>query len=152
MKETLLFFMQGIPEMTGVIALCFAIAKVQIKWIQTLLVGVGAAILSYTIQSLSFFFGFHTFIILFLVMLFVARVGQISIFKSFFVTSIVTIVLGMLEFSINSLYFWLSGDTPHDTVSNETFWAMLGMPQAIIMVFLAIIVSIIIKPDKKGFE
>jgi len=151
-KETLLFFMQGIPEMTGVIALCFAIAKVQIKWIQTLLVGVGAAILSYTIQSLSFFFGFHTFIILFLVMLFVARVGQISIFKSFFVTSIVTIVLGMLEFSINSLYFWLSGDTPHDTVSNETFWAMLGMPQAIIMVFLAIIVSIIIKPDKKGFE
>jgi len=151
-KEALLFFMQGIPEMTGVIALCFAIARVKIKWIQTLLGGVGAAILSYTIQSLSFFFGFHTFLILFLVTLFVAKVGQISIFKSFFVTSIVTIVFGMLEFLINSMYFWLSGDNPHDTVSNETFWAMLGIPQAIIMVFLAIIVSIIIKPDKKGFE
>ena len=149
MKEVLLFLIQGIPEMTGVIALCFAIARVQIKWTQTLLAGVGAVILSYTIQSLSFFFGFHTLLLLFLIMFYVAKTAKISIIKSFFVTSITTLILGLLEFSTNSLYFGISNINPQDITSDNVLWTFLGMPQAIIILLLAFSVSRIFKPVEK---
>lgn len=152
MKEALLFFIQGIPEMTGIIALSFAIARVRINWTQVFLAGAGFAVLSYTIQSLSFFFGFHTFLMMFLTMIFVFRVGQISIFNSFFATSISTICLVLLEFLISTLYFWLSGNNPQEIVSNKIIWTILGMPQAIIIILISIIVATIMKPVKKGSE
>ena len=142
--------MQGIPEMTGAIAFCLALARVPINWVRTVMVGVAISTLSFTIQSLSFFFGFHTFLILFLIMSYVSKEGQISIVKSFLVTSIAALMLGIIEFSTSSIYLRVTGMDSQDIVSNQLLWTMLGMPQAIIITILAIIVSQIYKPVQKG--
>ena len=149
MKETLLFFIQGIPEMTGVIALCFAIARVRINWVRTLAAGTAIAILSYTIQSLSFFFGFHTFLIMFLIMLYLTRVGQIPIVYSFFATSVSSLALVILEFSTNSIFFRLLNINPQDATANQFFWAIIGLPQALVIILLAIVVSNLFKPIRR---
>jgi len=152
MKEILLFFVQGIPEMVGIIALCLAIARVRINWLKVFFAGVGFAILSYTIQSLSFFFGFHTLILLFLIMFYIVKNAKVSIIKSFFVTSVSTIVLAFLEFSTNFLYFRISNVDPQNITSDNILWTLLGMPQAIVILLLAIIISHINKPVGKEFN
>jgi len=149
-KETSLFFMQGIPEMTGAIAFCLALAKVPINWARTLMIGAAISALSFAIQSLSFFFGLHTFLILFLIMSYVTKEGRISIVKSFLVTSVAALMLGVIEFSTSSIYLRVTGLDSQDVVANQFLWTMLGMPQAIVITLLAVIVSQIYKPVRKG--
>ncbi len=146
MIENVMFIVQGTIEATGLIGFSLAIARRPINWARTLLVAAVLAILSYTIQSLSFFFGFHTILIMFLIMLYLTKVGQITIVKGFLMISISAVVLGTLEFLSNSVFFNSSNINPQDVVSNQFLWALMGIPQAVIILLLAILISRIFKP------
>jgi len=137
--------------MTGVIAFSLAIAKIPINWGKTILVGVIMAVLSYVLRSLSFFFGLHTLMILFLIMYYISRSGNVHIVKSFLVTFAGAITLGVLEYATNTTFFLLTGMTQEDLTYNQILWATLGMPQAILIILLTIIVSRVFKPEQKGF-
>lgn len=146
MKEMLIFFIQGILEGTGLIAFSLAIARITINWKNTFIVGFIMAVISYTLRTLSFFFGFHTFVILFLIMFYVSRTGQVPLVKSFLVTFVSAITLGVLEFSTNTAFFLITGLSQQEVTSNKILWATLGMPQAILIMALAVITSRVLKP------
>ena len=151
MKEALLFFMQGIPEVTGFIAFSLAIARVPVNWGKTIFVATIMAITSYVLRALSFFFGLHTLMIMFLIMFYISRTGNVQIVKSFLVTFAGAITLGVLEYATNTTFFLLTGMTQEDLMYNQFLWAMLGMPQVIIIILLSFIVSRAFKPERKGF-
>jgi len=145
LNETLVFFIQGIIEGTGLIAFSLAIAKVKINWKNTFIVGFIMAVISYTLRTLSFFFGFHTFVILFLIMFYVSRTGQVPLVKSFLVTFVSAITLGFLELAANTTFFLISGLSQQEVTSNKILWATLGMPQAILIMALAVFTSRMLK-------
>ncbi len=51
---------QGIPEQIAIVPLAFVIAKVPIRWIEIIPIGIGLAFVAYVLRLLPITFGVHT--------------------------------------------------------------------------------------------
>jgi len=148
----LLFFFQAIPELTGMIALSLALAEVPLRWGRTLAAGTILAVIIFFIRSLPLPFGLHTISLVLLTVIFITNFTHIPPTQSFMVVLISTIILGFLELVIHRSFFFLTKIEPSHFVSNTLLWTMLGLPQAIIMIFLALITPRFKKPVQGSWK
>jgi len=72
------FFVQGIPECMGMVAMSLAYARVPLRWGLIFITGIVIAIINYLIRTLPFTFGFHLPIVMFLVIIIIIRLTNVN--------------------------------------------------------------------------
>jgi len=152
MEKVLLFFLQGIPEVTGTIALSLAFAGVPLRWGIITAVGTVLTIITYIIRLLPLTFGLHTVATALLLAFFIAKTTRISSVKSIIAAFMSFATLLMLELAINKLFFAVTKLDPQVVISNNFLWKLIGLPQAILMILFAVLVSKFKKPDGEAWK
>jgi len=151
-EKSLLFFLQGIPEVTGVVALSLAIAGVPLRWRLIAAAGTVLTIIIFIIRSLPLTFGLHTIAVILMVTLFITKTTRVTSANSFVAAMSSITVLMILELAINKLFFTITRLDPQAVISNNFLWKLLGLPQAVLMILLAVIVAKYKKHDKGAWK
>jgi hypothetical protein len=140
------FFVQGIPECMGMVAMSLAYARVPLRWGLIFITGIVIAIINYLIRTLPFTFGFHLPIVMFLVIIIIIRLTNASLSRSIIAVFSSLATLALLEFVVSSTYFSISNLDPQDVIADERLWAIIGIVQAAILNMIALFIARIIKP------
>ncbi|MEW5953685.1 MAG: hypothetical protein AB1815_08100 [Bacillota bacterium] len=150
MNSSLLFFVQGIPEMAGFTALSLALAGVPLRWGRIVAIGLFLAVVIFLIRSLPFAFGLHMIAGALLAVVIIAKGTSVSLPKSFLVVFVSGIILAFLEWIIHESLFALIRLNLQTVLENELLWTLLGLPQAVILLLLAVLIARFRKsvPDK----
>ncbi len=152
-ENFLLFLMQGIPELSGVIALSMALARVPLRWGRIIAGGTVLAVVVFTIRMFSTTFGLHTVAVLLLTVILITSATRVLPMKAFVVVSISVIMLGALErIIIFEILFPLGKIDPQIVTSNYLLWKLMALPQASIMIFLALLMPRFIIPEQEQIE
>lgn len=146
------FFVQGIPECMGVIALSLAYAKVPLRWGYIFMGGVLIAVVNYIIRSLPFTFGFHLPVMTFLIFLLMVRFTNSTLSRTIIAVFSSFVTLAVLEYFVSSAYFAYSHMDPQQVIANEGLWATIGVIQAVILNVIAFVVAHFLKPTKGAWK
>jgi len=152
MEKTLLFFMQGIPEIMGTVAFSLALAGAPLRWKIIAVAGTALTIIIFIIRSLPLSFGLHTVIATLLLALFIMKITRTTQLISFVAAFASFTTLVMLEFLINKLFFSITKLDPQAVILNDLLWSMLGLPQVVLMILAAVIISKFKKLDKDAWK
>lgn len=146
------FFFQGIPETIGTIALSLAMARVSLRWIPIILAGAVISITGSVIRALPVALGLHTIAMLLLSVLFVAKTTRVSPAKGFITITASVVILIFLEMIIHLTIFNITRLDPQTIKPNSLIWALIGLPQALIMFVLALLTQKFKKPLPGGWK
>ncbi|BAF59957.1 MAG: hypothetical protein HPY89_03125 [Pelotomaculum sp.] len=141
MVKALLFLLQGIPEMMGILAFSLAFAGVPLRWGVIAAVGTVLAVIIYIIRSLPLAFGLHTAAALLLVTIIIAKTTCVPPSKSFISVFASFSILVTLELIIHEFFFFLTKQDPQAVISNYLLWKLIGLPQAFLMIILALLIA-----------
>lgn len=145
MLKTLLFFVQGIPEIAGVVACSLALARVKLRWGVILVFASILTVLIYIIRNLPITFGLHTVAGILLCTLFIVRGTRVSPSTSFIVSFAGFALLALLEVIMYELIGNILNTEISQLLLNEYTRMLIGLPQALIMVAIALLISKYIK-------
>jgi len=146
MLQALLFFVQGIPEVSGVVACSLALARVKLRWGVIL---VFASILTgviYIVRGLPFTFGLHTVTGILLRILFIIKVTRVPPSTSFIVVFAGYTLLALLEVIMYELIGNLLNTEVSQLLLNDYTQMLLGVPQALTIVAIALVIAKYRKP------
>ncbi|WP_243454345.1 hypothetical protein [Desulfosporosinus fructosivorans] len=125
--------LQGIPEQIAVVTLACVIAKLPLKLNKVLLIGVVLAFCAYGIRLLPIPFGIHTIILIILLAIFLAGLGEKDIGRSFFISLVTILALAILEYSCMSLLMVLFGFASEALFNNLVLRILVGEPQVLLL-------------------
>jgi len=148
MLQTLLFFVQGVPESVGLVAFCLVLAKVRLRWGVILIVGSLLTIAIYLIRSMPVTFGLHTVTGILLTILFIARTTRVSPSTNFIVVFASNALLALMEVIMYELIGKLSNTEVSQLISNNYTWMLIGLPQAVVMIAIALVIAKYRKPQE----
>lgn len=146
MLQTLLFFVQGIPEITGVVACSLALARVKLRWGVTLIFASILTVVIYIIRSLPVTFGLHTVVGILMCTLFIARATKVPPSTSFIVVFAGYALLALLEVFIYELFGRILNMEASQLMLNNYTRMLTGMPQALMMIAIALVIVKYRKP------
>jgi hypothetical protein len=146
MLKTLLFFLQGIPEVSGEIALSLALAGVSLRWGIIAVTGTAFVIVIYMIRSLPFTFGIHSVVGILIMILFIKKATRVKTAKCFIVVLASFATLATLEILLSELFSYIIKLDLQFLTPNSILWKLVGLPQAILMILFALLVSKYKKP------
>ncbi len=146
------FFLQGIPECMGVVALSLAYAKVPLRWGYIVISAVFLVVINYFIRSLPLTFGFHLPVMMFIIYLLIVKFTNSTLSRTIIAVFSSVATLALLEFVVSNVYFSISTLEPQDVIANERLWAIIGVVQAAILNITALIVARIIKPNEGAWK
>ncbi|OPY58194.1 MAG: hypothetical protein A4E55_01089 [Pelotomaculum sp. PtaU1.Bin035] len=153
MVRTLLFFMQGIPELMGIIAFSLALVRVPLRWGIITCAGTAMTVIIFIIRSLPMAYGLHTVVATLLVALFIIKTTRSSLSKSLIVAIASICTLATIELAINYIFFAVTKLDQQAVISNDyLLWKLLGLPQDTLMILFAVIISKLKKPDKNAWK
>ncbi|MDF9407921.1 hypothetical protein L7E55_06030 [Pelotomaculum isophthalicicum JI] len=153
MEKTLLFFMQGIPEIMGTVAFGLALAGVPLRWRIIAVAGTALTIIIFIIRSLPLnSFGLHSVAATLLLALFIIKATRTTQLNSFIAAFASFTTLAILELVINKSFFLITKLDQQVFLSDYLLWKLITLPQAILMILFAVIISKFKKPDKDAWE
>ena len=152
MVAIVMFFLQGILEMTGVVAFCLASVRVPLLWGRIIAAGTLLTVLIYIIRSFQTIFGLHTLFLLLVQAFFIRKTTYTTQVKSYMAAFLGLVTLTLLELIICKLYFFLTKSNPNEVISNVILWKLVSLPQGILMIIFAEIISIYKKPNKDAWK
>jgi len=153
MEKILLFFMQGIPEIMGVVAFGLALARVPLRWGIIAVAGTSLTIIIFMIRSLPLSsFGLHTVAAALILALFIIKATRTTQLNSFIAAFASFTTLAMLELVINKSFISITNLDQQVFLSNYLLWKLITLPQAILMILFALIISKFKKPDKDAWK
>lgn len=141
------FLVQGIPELTGTFALALAILRVPIRWLLVIPAAAVVCTAIYLIRTAGASFGVHTaFLLLSMVVLSctATKAKLSSAFIAAFVSESILAIIESLNNTLFSHFFNLNISTLPD--ANWVLWKMIGFPQAVVLMLLAILYAKLKKP------
>lgn len=150
--HNVLFLLQGIPETIATIALSLAFARVNLRWLPIIIGGSIISIIGSAIKLLPFELGLNSVAMLIMCVFFISYKTTISISKSFIVTISSAIILIFLETGIYMAISELTTLNLENVPTDSLLWYLMGIPQAIIMLVLALIISKTYKPILDGWK
>lgn len=149
-ENFLLFLLQGIPESSGIVALSLALAKVPLRWGRILAAGTIMAVIAFYIRTSSLAVGLHTVAGLLLTVILITTATRVPPTKAFVVTLISIIFLGFLElFFFKGLFDQLELQL---TMSKELLQKLLALPQAVLLIFISLLVPRFMKPEQETWK
>ncbi len=137
MVEFVLFMLQGIPEMTGAVALCMILARVNLSWKRALIVGLILSLLIYAVKSTTVFWGFHCLLALLIIMIYLFRYCNVPIYLAFTASIITQTILLILENIFVLISFYVLSLNKEIILTNQFYWFLQGLPQALAILGLA---------------
>jgi len=153
MEKTLLFFMQGIPEVMGEVAFGLALAGVPLRWRIIAVAGMALTVIIFIIRSLPLSsFGLHTVAAALLLALFIMKTTRTAQLNSFIAAFASVTTLVMLELVINKSFIFITKLDQQVFSSNDLLWRLVSLPQAFLMILSAVIISKLKKPDKDAWK
>jgi hypothetical protein len=152
MLNNIMVLLQGIIELIGFVAFCLALVRVPLFWGRITVVGTLLFIITYIIRELQSTFGLHTVILLFLLSLFMRKITHTTPVQGFKAGFIGLIVLTLLEVIIFKLFTVFTKYEQNEIITNDFLWRLLGLPQGILMIIFAIIISRYKKPDEGAWR
>ncbi|MGE5370348.1 MAG: hypothetical protein ACM3QZ_00025 [Solirubrobacterales bacterium] len=146
--DQLWFFVQGIPEMTGVIAVCCVLARTSVRWSNAIILGIILCLTIFVIRASGVLWGVHTLAAMLIIILYLIRFHQVSSLNALLSTISGWVILLASEYAFGLVIYRVLQIDPN-TASLDAFrWAMIGMPQAIFFLILGIFSPQIIKPKE----
>jgi len=152
MEKILLFFMQGIPELTGVVAFSLALVRVPLRWGIIALTGAALAVIIYVVRAVQITFGIHMVVAMLLLAVFIIKITRTTVLNSFFAAMASFTTLVTLEFVINKLFLLVTKLDQQVLMSNELLWRLVAMPQAILMILFAVVISKYKAPTRNAWR
>lgn len=154
MVKLLLFLMQGIPECSGQFALSLALLGVPLRWKRIIAAGTVLALVFFTVRALSFTFGIHTAVGIFLLVIAIKWATQMPVTKIFVAVLINFSILLLLEYVMMEILFAATGLDPNTTIAENSnvLWKLSGLPQALLLNILALLVARFIKPREDAWK
>ncbi len=141
MSEILLFCVQGIPEMMGIMACSLALARVTLRWgVILAFAGILVSVI-YMIRHMPVTFGLHTVAAILLCALLIVWFTMALPSASFIAVFATYAVLAVLEVSIYELFgrFINIG-------SSYLVFKLIGLPQGVILIVIALVIPRYRKP------
>ncbi len=148
----LAFFLQGIPESSGLIAVALALAGVRLRWGRILAMGIIPAVVVFLIRASSFPAGLHTVASLLAAVIIITAVTRIPPTKAFVVVLAGVIILGFIELFFHEIFFSLLKLELQQVAENGLLWTLLGLPQVAALFIIALIVARFIKPGQEEWK
>jgi hypothetical protein len=133
--------LQGIPEQIAVVTLAFVIARISLKWNKVLLIGIVLAFCAYVIRLFPIPFGIHTILLIFLLFIFLTRLGKKDVSLSFFASLVAILVLGIFEYSCISLFMLVFGFTPETLFNDLVIRIVLGELHVLLLFISAFLLN-----------
>jgi len=152
MEKILLFFMQGIPEVMGIVAFSLALARVPLRWGIIALAGTSLTIIIYVIRSVQITFGIHTVAAIVLLAVFIIKTTRTSPINGFVAAFSSLTILTIVELFIEKLFLFITKLDQQVFVSNDLLWKLVALPQAILMILFAVIISKYIAADRDAWR
>jgi hypothetical protein len=146
LEKIVLFLLQGIPELSGELALSLALARVPLRWGIIVAAGTALAVLIYVIRLLPFTLGIHTIVGLLTMILLIKSATRVNPATCFIVVFAAFATLAALEFLISELFFSVIKLDPESVIADNLLWKLIGLPQAILTIIFALLVSKYNKP------
>lgn len=146
--SVLYFFLQGIPEGMGVVAIALAVARVQLRWRYIFLCALLLAVVNYFIRSLPVTFGFHLPVAILLLFILMVRFTNLSPSRTIIAVFSSFVIIALLEFVVSSTFFAYSQMDAQQVIANEPLWAAVGIFQAAILIIIALVISHFHKPNE----
>ncbi len=150
--KVILSFVQGVLEIVGEIAFGLALAGIPLRWNIIALAGSIFTIIILFIRSLNLTFGLHTVLLIILLTLFYAYATYLTPSTCLLISFCSVAVLISLEFAVHELFFSLTKLPLDYVLSNNLLWMLLGIPQAVILIALAALISKFRKKCEKGWK
>ncbi len=147
-----IFLLQGIPETIATLALSLAFARISLRWLPIVIGGAIISIIGSTIKLLPFTLGLHTVAMLLMCVFFISKTTRISPAKSFIVATSSIIILIFFEIVIHLYILRLTTINLEAASTNALLWLIIGMPQAVIVLIIALLTSKIKKPILNGWK
>ncbi len=123
-----------------------ALAGVPLRWKQITILSIMLAVIIFTIRLLPLATGLHTVAVLLITVFVLNKLTRIPLTKSFMVVLISIFTLALVEYIIHGLFLQLSSYDLSLLMSRKILWAVLGLPQVMIMIALAVLAARVIKP------
>lgn len=139
--DFLFFLLQGTLETMGIMAMSFALAKTPFRWSPIVIISMSIATLIYFVKLMQFAAGLHTILIIIIIGSVMSKLVNLSLSKTFIAVFLSMTMLAVLEIGTHELFFFLTKLDVQEFASNAKLWALLGLPQAIIMIMIAVIVG-----------
>jgi len=152
MEKILLFFMQGIPEVMGIVAFSLALARVPLRWGIIAAAGTALTVIIYVIRSLQITFGLHTVAGILLLAVFIKKTTRTTPTYSFVAAFASLTVLTIVELFIEKLFLFITKLDQQVFVSNYLLWKLVALPQAILMILFAVMISKYKAPDRDAWR
>ncbi|NLV17624.1 MAG: hypothetical protein GXY50_10535 [Syntrophomonadaceae bacterium] len=147
MKNFLLFFIHGIPELTACAAFCLALAGIPLHWKKVIPIGLVLTVAIYLIRMLQMHFGLHTLLATLLLTFILLKTTTISPKQAFTFSMITFVTILIVEYICVQTVFAVTGLDPSIIKENELIWKMVATPQILVMFLLAFIIA---KTKKKS--
>ncbi|KAF1085622.1 hypothetical protein SPSYN_01765 [Sporotomaculum syntrophicum] len=144
--------LQGIPETIATLALSLSFARISLRWLPIVVGGVIISIIGSAIKLLPLTLGLHSVAMLLMCVLFISKTTHISPSKSFIVTISSVIILIFFEIVIHLSISRLTTLSLEAASTDSLLWFLIGLPQAIIIFILSLLVSKIKKPVLNGWK
>jgi hypothetical protein len=139
MEAFIVTLLQGIPEMTGAIALCLALSRTRVNWGISLAMGALLAVVMFVFRTYAPF-GLHTIVGVILIVVFLTSLQHVPVIRALLATFASMVILLLVETAINAVWVALLHSDPYVTLSHSSLlWGLLGIPQAVILMVLALI-------------
>ncbi len=146
MTEILLFCVQGIPEVSGIIACSLALARVKLRWGMILVFTGILVMVTYMIRHMPVTFGLHTVAAILLIALFIVLFTRVPPSTSFIVVFATYAVLALLEVSVYELFGRLLNIESSHFTFNPYTRMLIGLPHALMMIVIALVIARYRKP------
>lgn len=152
MEKIIIFFLQGLPETIGVVALSLALQRVPLKWKYILPFSLVLTIFIFVIRSLPVALGIHTVGAILLLVFFMVKFTRVPSTKCFTAIFMSLSFLTFLEFIIHEPLLWVLDWSLHEILSKDTIWMLVGLPQAAVMVISALCIARLRKSDSGAWR
>ncbi len=147
-----IFFLQGIPETIGTIALSLAMARIPIRWGPVVLAGSLISVTGCIIKWLPVTLGLHSIAMLLLTTFFILKATRVSSAKGFITITASVAILIFLEIMIHLSLVNFTDLDLKNIEQDSLLWFLIGLPQAIILFIIALIVRRIKEPVPGGWK
>jgi len=139
-------YVQGLIEILGSILLALVFSRVKIIWGRTTVAAAVIAAMMLLIRHLPIVFGIHIAAGVLMIFLFIVwstnankSLVFLAVFASFF-------CLATIEFCLNQVFMYLNVLQIDDATRNSKIWLIMGYVQAVLMVVLALLLRMVLKP------
>jgi len=147
-----LYLLQGIPESIATLALSLTFARISLRWLPIVIGGAIISMIGSAIKLLPFAMGLNSVAMLVMCVFFIANRTTISVSKSFIVTISSAIILIFLEILFYTIISELTTLNLETVPTDSVMWYLMGLPQAILMLVMALLISKYFKPISDGWK